>query len=175
MVPGIDFLTQLDRLKTSCDTDGSGYDDITMTLDFTGIDGSNRKQAGTVILCQMNSYCKTSGDSSHGSCSEEKGLWQRCHQIKPKPSSDQSWTFKSKLISDLVLELTFENLKPDRRYDLNVGEFSLAGNLISRNKLFDGDEPTDFVFYLDATRPTIGKRRIRFDTVGTPTDNKRGP
>ena len=169
---GIDFLTQPNRLRTSCDTDGSGYDDIKMTVDFTSI--AESKQASTVILCQMNSYCESSGDGSYSSCSEEKGLWQRCHQIKPKPSSDQSWTFKSKLISNLVLELTFENLKPDRRYDLNVGEFSLAGNLISRNELFKGEDPTDFVFYLDDTRPTIGRRRMKYHAVGTPTDGEKG-
>ena len=96
-----DFLQDADLVKTSCDTHGTEYyDDITLELDFNTITKS--QQIGTVILCQMNSYCRSEGDDKNygNSCSPEKeSRWQRCHNIQPKPSSDQSWTFKSKLKS----------------------------------------------------------------------------
>ena len=169
-----------DPLKTSCDTDGGGYDDIIVELDFSKVEG---RQIGTVLLCRMNSYCRSFGDDGgrNGCSPVEDAPWQRCHDIQPKQESDQSWTPKSTYDKQkAILTLTFENMKPNRRHDLHVGEFSMAGNLISINRLFskNNTDPTkpdeNFVFYIDDTRPTIGARRIRFDAVGLPGDKKKG-
>ena len=166
-----------DPLKVSCDTDDKDkYDDIIVGLDFSGVEG---RQVGTVILCRMNSYCRSFGDDGdrNGCSPVEDAPWQRCHDIKPKQGSDQSWTLKLNSYSSSALNITFENMKPNRRYDLHVGEFSMAGNLISINRLFSAD-PTNpdenFVFYLDNTRPTIGQRRIRWNAVGLPSDGIKG-
>ena len=166
-----------DPLKTSCDTDGGGYDDIIVELDFSKVEG---RQIGTVLLCRMNSYCRSFGDDGgrNGCSPVEDAPWQRCHDIQPKQGPDQSWTPKSTYDKQkAILTLTFENMKPNRRYDLHVGEFSMAGNLISINRLFSADPTSpdeNFVFYLDNTRPTIGARRIRWDAVGTPSDGIKG-
>ena len=166
-----------DPLKTSCDTDGGGYDDIIVELDFSKVQG---RQIGTVLLCRMNSYCRSFGDDGgrNGCSPVEDAPWQRCHDIQPKQGSDQSWTPKSTYDKQkAILTLTFENMKPNRRYDLHVGEFSMAGNLISINHLFSTDPANpdeNFVFYLDNTRPTIGVRRIKWDAVGLPSDGKNG-
>ena len=167
---GQDFLAPVtppnkDLKMTSCNTHGGGYDNITLTVDFNGIEES--QQAGTVILCQMNSYCRSYGEGSYGaSCSTELGRWQRCHQVDPKPSSDQSWTYTSELNSDQVLKMKFTGMKVNRRYELLVGEFSMAGhNLIK--KMFAK-------FYIDAKRPAIGDHRITNDAVGSPPDSGTG-
>ena len=157
-------VTDPDVERTSCDTHGSGYDDIKITVDFNNVEES--QQIGTVILCQMNSYCLSDGDASYRFCSPEPGLWQRCHQIDPKPSSDQSWTYTSKLTSPQVLDMNFNGMKPNRRYDLLVGEFSMAGHNL-RKKMVSR-------FYLDAKRPTVGNKRITNDAVGIPTDGIGG-
>ena len=140
----------------SCDTDGGDYDDI--SLDLNVVNNSKHKQAGTIILCQMNSYCKSEGDGSHGSCSPVEGRWQMCEHIEPIGS--QSWNFRTSGNT-----LYFDDMKTDRRYELNVGEFSIAANKLREKVLAK--------FYLDATRPTIGTRRIRFtDAVGAPDDGE---
>ena len=135
---GKDFLADPGLLETSCDTDGAGYDDISITLDFDNM--GEGQQAGSVILCRVTSYCRSFGNESYGSCSTEKGRWQRCNDLQPKPSSDQSWTYKSKLKSDQELVMTFEDMRPDRRYVLNVGEFSMAGYHLRVN------QPTIFFY-----------------------------
>ena len=167
---GEDFLAAVtppnkDLKMVSCDTHGGGYDDITLTVDFNSIEES--EQIGTVILCQMNSYCRSYGEGSYGgSCSPEWGLWQRCHQVDPKPSSDQSWTYTSELNSDQVLAMKFTGMKVNRRYELLVGEFSMAGHYL-RGKVVTR-------FYIDAQRPVIGDRRITNDAVGSPQDGGTG-
>ena len=153
-----------DLKLTSCDTHGTDYNDITMTIDFNGIGES--QQIGTVILCQMNSYCQSYGDAIYNSCSPESGRWQRCHKVDPKPGSDQSWTYKSELTSSQVLAMTFEDMKPNRRYELVVGEFSMAGHNL-RKKMVSK-------FYIDAIRPYIKDETITNDAVGLPKDKNRG-
>ena len=156
---GKDFLLDADLLKTSCDTHGTGYDDITLELDFNTITKS--QQVGTVILCQMNSYCRSEGDDKvyGNSCSpEEEARWQRCHDIQPKPSSDQSWTLKSKLKSKQVLTLQFNDMKENRRYDLNIAEFAMDGEKLRTQKI---------IFYIDARRPYVDSREVTNDNVGT--------
>ena len=113
----------------------------------------------------MNSYCTSYNSGSYGTCSPEEGRWQRCHDIQPNPSpSDQSWTYKAKLKAAQEVVMTFENMKPNRRYELDVGEFSMAGyNLRLR---------TTAKFYIDATRPSMGSVYITNDAVGRPTDNR---
>ena len=144
----------------SCDTDtGGDYDDISLELIFNNTDECN--QAGTIILCQMNSYCKSEGNGSHGTCSPVEGTWQMCDHIQPTGS--QNWTFSANVSSKT---LHFNDMQTDRRYELNVGEFSTAGVYL-REKVIAK-------FYLDATRPTIGRRRIRFDNVGVPNDGSKG-
>ena len=164
---GKDFLQDADLVDTSCDTYGGGYEDITVTLDFNTLTTS--QQFGTVILCQMNTYCRSEGDDgnytdpkSGATCTPEKGRFQRCHNINPKPSSDQEWTFKSKLESEQVLVLQFNDMKDNRRYDLNVAEFAIDGEMLRSQK---------FIFYIDQRRPYIGDRQITDDDVGLPTDN----
>ena len=98
----------------------------------------------------------------NANCAPEKGRFQRCHNINPKPSSDQEWTFKSKLESKQVLVLQFNDMKTNRRYDLNIAEFAIDGEKL-RHK--------EFLFYLDARRPYVGDRKITDDDVGLPTDN----
>ena len=167
---GEDFLAAVtppnkDLKMVSCDTHGGGYDDITLTVDFNSIEES--EQIGTVILCQMNSHCRSYGEGSYGaSCSPEWGLWQRCHQVDPKPSTDQSWTYTSELNSDQVLKMMFAGMKVNRRYELLVGEFSMAGHYL-RGKVVTR-------FYIDAKRPTIGDTRITNDAVGSPQDGGTG-
>ena len=162
---GKDFLQDADLLNTSCDTHGSGYDDMTLELDFNTI---TSQQVGTVILCQMNSYCRSEGDNKvyGNSCSpEEEARWQRCHDIQPKPSSDQSWTLKSKLKSKQVLTLQFNDMKENRRYDLNIAEFAIDGEKLRTQEI---------IFYIDARRPYVDKREIIDDDVGTPIDDIKG-
>ena len=162
---GKDFLSDTNLLNTSCDTHSSGYKDITVTLDFNAMTKS--RQFGTVILCQMNSYCRSEGDDSHyGSCAPEEGLWQRCHNIQPKPSSDQSWTLKSKLKSTQELELQFDDMKENRRYDLNAAEFAIDGEMLRTQKVV--------VFYIDARRPFVNHREFTDSNVGTPIDDTKG-
>ena len=154
--------------QTSCDTDGSaGYDDITLKLDFSLI--GKGKEIASVLLCRMDSYCRSYDDNgSWLSCVPTEGLWQRCHKINPKPSSDQSWTVTSSLASSSVLNVTFNDMKPDRRYDLNIAEFSMAGNMLrSAEHLVSED---GLSFYVDAKRPKISKREILGDDVGKPND-----
>ena len=165
---GKDFLQDASLVKTSCDTYGGGYEDITVTLDFNTLTKS--QQFGTVILCQMNTYCRSEGDDgdytdpkSGAICTPEKGRFQRCHNINPKPSSDQEWTFKSKLESEQVLVLQFNDMKDNRRYDLNVAEFALDGEILRSSQ--------KFIFYIDERRPYVGDRQITGDDVGLPTDN----
>ena len=142
----------------SCDTDGGDYDDI--SLDLNLVNNSKHKQAGTFILCQMNSYCKSEGDGNHGSCFPVEGRWQMCEHIEP--ISGQSWTFRTSGNT-----LYFDDMQTDRRYELNVGEFSMAA--------YKAREKVIAKFYLDATRPTIGTRRIRFsNAVGTPANGIGG-
>ena len=143
----------------SCDTDtGGDYRDI--SLDLNLVNNSKHKQAGTFILCQMNSYCKSEGDGNHGTCSPVEGRWQMCEHIEP--ISGQSWTFR---VSGNTLY--FDDMQTDRRYELNVGEFSMAA--------YKAREKVLAKFYLDATRPAIGQRRIRFsNAVGVPSDRGEG-
>ena len=152
-------------LNTSCDTHGNGYEDIILELDFNTVRES--QEAGTVILCQMNSYCKSEGDDrAYGnSCSPEEGPWQRCHNIQPKPSSDQSWTLKSKLKAKQVLTLQFDDMKKNRRYDLNIAEFAIDGEKLRAQKI---------IFYIDARRPNIATREFTNNNVGKPTDDING-
>ena len=157
---GKDFLADTTLKNTSCDTDGTGYDDMNLTVDFSRM--REGEQVGTIVLCRMNSYCRSYGKSGYGTCSPTEGLWQRCHDIKPKPSSDQSWTYKAKLKAPQELTMTFENMKPDRRYELEVGEFSIAGVNLKVKAVSK--------FYLDAKRPLITTVSITNDAVGTPTD-----
>ena len=160
---GKDFIADTSLENTSCDTDGSGYDDMTLTVDFSSM--GEGQQAGTVILCRMNSYCVSYGSGSYGSCSPEKGRWQRCHNIQPNPSpTDQSWTYKAKLKAAQEISMTFEDMKPNRRYELNVGEFSMAAYNLRLK--------TAARFYIDATRPSMGSVYITNDAVGSPTDKR---
>ena len=160
---GLDFLADTSLENTSCDTDGTGYDDMILTVDFNSI--TEGQQAGTVVLCQMSSYCGSYGSGTYGSCSPEEGLWQRCDDIQPNPSpSDQSWTYKAKLKAAQELTMTFEDMKPNRRYELNVGEFSMAGYHLRLK--------TAARFYIDATRPSMGSVWITNDAVGSPTDKR---
>ena len=152
-----------DLKLTSCDTHGGGYEDITVTVDFNGIEQG--QQIGTVILCQMNSYCRSYGDLGYSSCRPALGRWQRCHNIEPT-GSDQSWTYTSKLEKSQVLLMTFSDMKVNRRYELYVGEFSMARHNL-RKKMVSR-------FYIDAMRPDIGDRRITNDAVGGPTDKRGG-
>ncbi len=160
---GQDLLTNSTLLLTSCDTDGAGYDDITVTVNFNGIQES--QQIGTVILCQMNSYCRSYGDASYNGCNPQLGRWQRCHHIQPT-GPDQDWKYASQLTNPQVLEMEFSDMKTDRRYELNVGEFSMAGRNL-RKKMVSR-------FYIDAIRPTISSRSITNDAVGTPDDGGGG-
>ena len=165
---GEDFLTTPGLLLTSCDTDGVGYDDIAVTVNFNGIEPS--QQIGTVILCQMNSYCRSLGNDSYNDCSPELGEWQRCHDIKPT-GSDQSWTYTSELEKPQVLKMKFGGMKIDRRYELYVGEFSMAGRKIREKRVSR--------FYIDAIRPGVNPS-ITNDAVGAPDDgtgdrNYNGP
>ena len=170
---GKDFLQDASFINTSCDTHGSGYEDITLTLDFNTVTES--PQIGTVILCQMNSYCRSEGDDgnytdpkSAATCAPEKGRFQRCHNINPKPSSDQQWTFKSKLESEQVLVLQFDDMKVNRRYDLNIAEFAIDGEKVREQKV---------IFYIDSgRRPYIdlADRKITDDDVGLPDDHQKG-
>ena len=160
-------------INTSCDTHGSEYEDITLTLDFNTITES--QQFGTVVLCQMHTYCRSEGDDgsytdpkSGAVCTPEKSRWQRCHNINPKPSSDQQWTFKSKLESEQVLVLQFDDMKVNRRYDLNIAEFAIDGEKIREQKV---------IFYIDSgRRPYIdlADRKITDDDVGLPDDHQKG-
>ena len=152
-------------LNTSCDTHGNGYEDIILELDFNTVRES--QEAGTVILCQMNSYCKSEGDDrAYGSsCSPEEGPWQRCHNIQPKPGSDQSWTLKSKLKAKQVLTLQFDDMKKNRRYDLNIAEFTVDGEMLRSQVV---------VFYIDAKRPVVDNREFTDNNVGTPIDGIKG-
>ena len=163
------LLQDASLLNTSCDTHGGGYEDITLTLDFNTVKRSS--QFGTVILCQMNTYCRSEGDDGgysdsrfNANCTPEKGRWQRCYNILPRPdsNSDQEWTFKSKLESKQVLVLQFNDMKANRRYDLNIAEFAIDGEKL-RHK--------NFIFYIDERRPYIRDRQIIGDNVGIPTDN----
>ena len=164
-VPPLTPAVPSDLKMVSCDTHGGGYDDITLTVDFNNIEES--QQIGTVILCQMNSYCRSYGEDSYGvSCSPEWGLWQRCHQVDPKPSSDQSWTYTSELNNEQVLKMMFSGMKVNRRYELLVGEFSMAGHNLRKKMIAR--------FYIDAQRPTIRDTRITNDAVGSPTDGGTG-
>ena len=158
---GHDFLAAPGLLMTSCDTHLSGYDDITATLDFNKIgEGS---QVGTVILCQMNSYCTSYDEENYNSCKPVLGGWQRCHQVNPKSGSDQIWTYSSKLTSSQVLEMEFAGMQTDRRYELNVGEFSMAGNKLRETRASR--------FYIDTIRPNV-LSRITNDEVGAPDDGR---
>ena len=180
-----------DTHSVSCNTDpdttAGSYDDIIATLDFNDVQGS---EIGTVLLCRMNSYCGTFGnDKDHKGtgCFATEGVWQRCHDIKPI-GSNQGWTPKYKWGSG-QLELTFEEMQPNKRYDFTVGEFSMAGNLISISSLLAENTGPDFgveakagnfIFYIDETRPVVKKRRVKFNSLGIPTDgqnrrNYRGP
>ena len=153
-----------DLKLASCDTHGSGYDDIILTVNFNGI--GEGQQAGTVILCRMSSYCRSYGYTSYGSCSSELGQWQRCHNITPTGS--QSWTFTSQFTSSTgqELEMTFNDMTVDRRYELDVGEFSIAGyNLRIKNVA---------KFYIDTKRPEVTYRRITNNLVGIPNDAQEG-
>ena len=159
-------LTASDTKKTSCDTDGTGYEDITVTVDFGSM--GEGQQFGTVILCQMNSYCRSYGDGTYSGCSPELGRWQRCHDIIPNPSSDQNWTYSSSLTnnSSQELKMTFSDMKIDRRYELNIGEFSMAGHQLRFHHVAK--------FYIDAKRPSIGGQRVINNIVGHPLDGGAG-
>ena len=147
-------------MLTSCDTDGPDFDTITVTLDFNNVQES--QQIGTVVLCKMDSYCRSHGSASYGTCSPEEGFWQRCHQVEPKPSSDQSWVYEPKLNSSQVLEMKFKNMKVNRRYELYAGEFSMAGHILREKRVSR--------FYIDAMRPSIEGQTITNSAVGTPRD-----
>ena len=156
-------VTPPDKELTSCNTHGGGFNDITVTVDFSGI--QENRQIGTVVLCQMNSYCRSYGDASYNGCNPQLGRWQRCHDIQPT-DPDQNWTYTPELTSDQVLAMKFGAMKVDRRYELLVGKFSMAGHNL-RRKLVSK-------FYIDATRPEIKDRMIINDAVGTPDDGIGG-
>ena len=168
---GKDFLQDASFINTSCDTHGSGYKDITLTLDFNTVTES--PQIGTMILCQMNSYCRSEGDDGDYThlgitCTPEMGQWQRCHHIQPKTHSDQSWIFKAKLKAQQELTLQFDDMKINRRYDLNIAEFAIDGEKVREQKV---------IFYIDSgRRPYIGvaDRKITDDNVGLPDDHQKG-
>ena len=166
-------LTTSSLKNTSCDSHGNGYDDISVTLDFNTMTES--RLAGTVLLCQMSSYCRSDGDNgsytnSKGvvTCTPTVGRWQRCHDIQPKPSSDQAWTFKAKLAlnskSKEILKLQFDDMKDNRRYELHVAEFAIDGRKARSKKM---------MFYIDGSRPVLGSKEILGDEVGSPDDNKK--
>ena len=160
---GQDFLADPGLLLTSCDTDGVGYEDITVTVNFNAIEES--QQIGTVILCQMNSYCRSYGKDSYSGCQPKLGRWQRCHDIQPT-GSDQEWTYAPELKNPQVLGMTFNDMKVDRRYELYVAEFSMAGSKLREKQVSK--------FYIDAIRPEIKDRMIMNDAVGTPDDSVGG-
>ena len=152
---------------TSCDTDGGGFDEITVTIDFNNFYGGikSSEQIGTIVLCQMNSYCRSYGNASYNGCNPQLGRWQRCHDIQPT-DPDQNWTYTPELTSDQVLAMKFATMKEDRRYELNVGEFSMAGHNL-RNKMVSK-------FYIDAKRPIISGKNITNNAVGAPGDGGGG-
>ena len=150
---------QNDIYNLSCDTEGTGYDDVSLKLSFS----DTGTQIGTIILCQMNSYCRSksddpNNDKTYFTCQPTEGRWQPCTDIKP--TEHQSWTFNFDTTNSIY---QFNDMQADRRYELNIGEFSIAGNQIRTKKEVA-------LFYLDAKRPTILARSIVSNNVGNPTD-----
>ena len=147
----------------SCDTDGAGYDDITLELNLGTLKADPNSEKGTILLCQGISAC-VSGDSlqSYPGCTYQVGNWSRCHQVKfpGQPANTKA------LLTNNTLKLTFEDLPPNRRYDLNLAEMSMAGTV----------SPQKFVarFYIDAKRPEISDRTVKGDDVGGPLDGIKG-
>ena len=153
---------------TSCDTHGDpSFRDITVTVDFNNFYGGikSSEQIGTVVLCQMNSYCRSYGDASYNGCNPQLGRWQRCHDIQPT-DPDQNWTYTPELTSDQVLAMKFGAMKVDRRYELNVGEFSMASHNLRKEMVSK--------FYIDAKRPIISGKNITNNAVGAPGDGGGG-
>ena len=146
---------------TSCDTDGSGYKNITMEIDFGGLSSQN-SEAGTLLLCKGQVACRSTGEANYPGCSVKKGAWQRCHNFK---FPGQSGSTQAKLLSDNKLELTFNDLQDNRRYDLYITEASFLE--LGKSHRLKGAR-----FYIDAKRPD-GNSDYHFilgNDVGLPTD-----
>ena len=151
------------RKQTSCNTDGSNYKNIIMDLKFPQ---SRSKEFGTVLLCRGIRGC-LSGDSTAAytgaSCTFSRGPWQKCHQVKfPGQGGSTSSTFLDSSGNDIKLRLKFNNLPPNRRYELEVIEASQLGVTNPRQIVKSR-------FYLDAKRPTSSVS-IDGNDVGQPGD-----
>ena len=166
------------RKQTSCDTDGGGYKNITLGLDFKEFkrpSGNYREEFGTVLLCKGKTSCRSDTEDSYGSCNVSETGWQRCHTFK---FEEQNGNTDAKLLADDKLELTFNNLTENRRYDLFIIEVSMLEWSRASVELNPNDSSTNIGidgidtirFYIDAKRPEIVSHIIDDDDVGQPTD-----
>ena len=166
-----------DAVLTSCDTHGSGYNDISIELNFD----VKTAEMGTLLVCRGVRGCR-SGDSidpygspqppqnfSPVSCQYEVGDWTRCHDVQ-FPGQTQSTV--AELKTNNQLKLTFKGLANNKRYDLQVAELSTAGTLsqILIPTLSGGSNSNNnYRFYIDSSRPYI--REVDLDkNVGKPGD-----
>ena len=166
------------RKQTSCDTDGGGYKNITLGLDFKEFkrpSGNYREEFGTVLLCKGKTSCRSDTEDSYGSCNVSETGWQRCHTFK---FEEQNGNTDAKLSAGDELELTFNNLTENRRYDLSIIEVSMLEWSRASVELNPNDSSTNIGidgidtirFYIDAKRPEIVSHIIDDDDVGQPTD-----
>ena len=186
---GRDLLNKENK-QTSCnEVDGapeSNYNDISLKLNFQGFKrGSSGEEFGTLLLCKGKTACKSDGDGSYPGCSVKEANWQRCHEFK---FEEQAGSTDAELLADDQLQLTFNNLKENRRYDLSIKEVSML-EWSKRSVKLDPNESRVLIgvdgietirFYIDAKRPTIASLGILGDTVGAPDDgiggrNYQGP
>ena len=155
-------LLDTSRKKTSCDTDGSGYKNVTIQLNFSGFSGAS-PFVGNMFFCQGVSACRSGSDnSSYESCRVEVSPWQRCHNFK---FPGQASATDALLLANDQLKLTFNNLQDNRRYDLYFTEVSFLETPLKRRIAR---------FYIDAKRPVIGGQNIVDDDVGQPEDGTAG-
>ena len=165
-----------DDVLTSCGPDpnngnngshGSSYNDISLELDFGQMKTNER---GTLLVCQGRTGCR-SGDSQDSynkqgiSCSPQKGLWSRCHQVT---FPGQTGSTQAEMKVNNQLKLTFNDLPDNRRFDLYIAEISTAGTLSQTKHI------SQVRFYIDSLRPLQAKGNITNDEVGLPDDNTKG-
>lgn len=151
------------RRFTSCDTDGAGYRDITVSLTRTPIPAAGSEK-GVIVLCR-------------GSLPFPDNSWRLCDQARFCTSAGCG-TSVAPVVSTTVSEfdLTYANLPPERNYNFQMKAIDTAGNFASTIDDATGGIAPFLGIMVDSVRPQISgiTRGAGEDDIGRPGDLTAG-
>ncbi|MBX9769458.1 MAG: hypothetical protein K2X47_19435, partial [Bdellovibrionales bacterium] len=136
------FRIDNNRRFTSCNTDGAGYRDITVSLTRTPIPAAGSER-GVVVLCR-------------GSLPFRDSSWRLCDQSRFCTSAGCA-TSVSPVVTTTASEfdLTYSNLPPERNYNFEMKAVDTAGNFAETMDDVTGGVAPFVGIMVDSVRPTI--------------------